>query len=306
MQLPKGIREQHGRYYADRKVDGRRLWIPLTRVADGREALDCELERLAKGGTPRTIGDLLRRFKEEGMQELAPDTRREYGRSIDARLAPVFGAMLINDLRQKHVARFLEDGRRAHRAVMANRERAVLSAAYEFGMRNEWAELNPCRGVRRNRERPSRIYVTHEQYLDAYRRAPEAVRNLMHIGYLTGLRLSDLIRIRKDWIHDEGIFLTESKTGHRRLIKMTLYLRRALDRAIDYAPSQTPYLLVTARGATWQKWSVQSAWKRLRPGFPFRQIRAKAQTDARQKNVLGHSGQMLQRYTRYEELEPVA
>ncbi|HTY49452.1 MAG TPA: hypothetical protein VMB48_07155 [Steroidobacteraceae bacterium] len=39
--------------------------------------------------------------------------------------------------------------------------------------------------------------------------------------------------------------------------------------------------------------------------FKFRLIRAKAQTDAQEKNVLGHMGQLRERYTRERRLQAV-
>ncbi len=306
MELPPGVREKHGRYYLDQTVDRRRTWVPLSRVADGPRALDAALVDLARGQEPATVGGLLRAFQgSPAFARLADATRYEYGRAIERRLTPVFGHLRFHELQPRHVARYLQLGEDEHRPVLANRDRAVLQSAFNYGMRQGWLDVNPCAGIPRNTERPSRVYVTHEQYLDAYRRAPAAVQNLMHIGYLTGLRLVDLMALRKLWAQEDALYIVESKTKHRRAIRMTPHLRRALDRAIDYAPEQSPFVLVTARGAPWQKWSVQSAWKRLAPGFPFRQIRAKAATDGRGRNVLGHTGQMLSRYTRFEELEPV-
>lgn len=304
--LPPGVHAKHGRYYRVIQQNKRRQWIPLSEVAEGQAALDEQLLLLATLSIPLTVEALLRRFQKGGMTDLAAETVHGYAHCIDRSLIPVFGHMRIIDLQPRHVAQFLERGKQNGRAVAANRDRAVLSSAYEFAMRSGWADANPCRGIRRNREKPSHVYVTHEQYLDAYRRAPGAVQNLMHVGYLTGLRLSDLMRLRKEWVSRAGIHLTESKTGHRRLIKMTPFLQRAIDRALLYSPEQSPLVLVANRGQPWEKWAFQSAWKRLAPGFTFRQIRAKAQTDGGGKNVLGHTGQMLQRYTRYEELDPVA
>ena len=305
MLLPKGVHAKHGRFYLVRRRAGRRQWIALTEVAAGPEALRAALAAASAPERVETIGELLEAYINGGMDELASATRREYERCISARLVPVFGHMRIDALRPSHVARYLEDGRTAGRATLANRERAVLSSAYEWGMRRGHAEHNPVRGVRRNTERASRVYVTDASYLAAYQRATTSLRNLMHVGYLTGLRLVDLTRLRKEWLTPDGIELQESKTGHRRLVLMTPHLRLAIGRALDYSPPTSPYVLVAARGQPWREWAVQSAWKRLAPGFPFRALRAKAATDA-QHNVLGHRGQMLARYVRRERLQPVA
>ncbi len=305
MNLPSNVHEKHGRYYLVRRQAGRRSWLPLSTVSEGEGALAEALQRVRAPEHPETIAALLRLFVRYGMHDYAPDTVTEYTRCIRARLIPTFGHMRISSLTQAHIAQFLEEGRMGRRATLANRERAVLSSAYEWGMRKGYVGVNPCRGVRRNRERPSRVRVTDAQYLDAYRRAPTPVRNLMHIGYLTGLRLCDLVRLLKAWITPEGITVVESKTGRADLIEWTPLLRATVNRALEYAPARSPYLLVASRGQPWQKWAVQSAWKRLAPGFAFRQIRAKAATDAAH-NVLGHRGQMLTRYVRSERLRPVA
>ena len=308
MQLPQGVRIRSGRYYLVKRDGATVRGTGLTGVAAGDAALLDALQQISTASIPTTIGDLLLSYLHNGTHELSPATRREYERAARSRLVAVFGHMPISALRQSHIARYLEQGRVERRPVLANRERAVLSSAYEYGMRNGWAESNPCRGVRRNKERPSRVEVTDAQYLDAYRRAPQCLRNLMHVGYLTGLRLVDLSRLRWDWVSDDGIAIDESKTGHKRFIEMTSHLRLALQRARDYAPQQSPFVLVAARGQRWLPWAVQSAWKRLDPGFPFRAIRAKAATDADAAghNVLGHHGQMLTRYVRRERLRPVA
>lgn len=302
--LPKGVTLKHGRYYLRRRQGARSHWIGLSRIDEGPKALQEALARIDGPHDPRTVGELVQAFLADKTLGLAPATHGEYLRCAHAALLPALGRVEIGKLRPSMVATYLERGRRDRRAVSANRERAVLSSAYEWGMRNGFAEENPCRGVRRNRERPSRVYVTDEQYLAVYLRAPQCVRNLMHVGYLTGLRLSDLTTLRRAWLTEDGIELAESKTGKRRLIEWTPFLRSTVDRALDYAGA-SPYVLVAARGQPWAPWAVQSAWKRLKPGFPFRAIRAKAATDAKH-NVLGHSGQMLSRYVRRERLRPVA
>jgi hypothetical protein len=45
--------------------------------------------------------------------------------------------------------------------------------------------------------------------------------------------------------------------------------------------------------------------RRLDVDWSFRKIRPKAQTDAGERNVLGHTGQMRERYTRKRKLVPV-
>ena len=120
--------------------------------------------------------------------------------------------------------------------------------------------------------------------------------------FLTGLRLTDLMALRVTDLTAEGILVTESKTGKRRLIEWSDRLRYFVERAAKRSGGS--YVLTNSRKEAWKLWAVQSAWKRLNPGFRFRDLRPKAASDA-DHNVLGHRGQMLGVYVRRERLKPV-
>jgi integrase len=308
--LPKGVRPQNGRYYLVRRVAGVVKWIPLTRQDEGVAALNAKLAEQDQPAVPRTVGELLNAFLADESTEIRSITRLEYRRNANARLIPTFGHMPIGALTSQMVASYLERGRKAGRPTMANRERACLSSAYAWGMRNEFATSNPCHGVRQNKERKSRAEVSDAQFIDGYRRSPQYVRNLLYVAYLTGLRFSDLRQLRKGWVTPAGIQLDESKTGKRDLILWTPFLRLAIDRALEYASEweSNDFVLVTAWGHQWNKSSLESAMRRYKLGFAFRLIRVKAATDGDTEgnNVLGHGGQMLRRYVRRQRLRPVA
>jgi hypothetical protein len=63
-------------------------------------------------------------------------------------------------------------------------------------------------------------------------------------------------------------------------------------------------LFVGVSGKPFTEDGLQSAMKRLGPGFKFRELRPKAATDAKH-NVLGHSAQMLSTYIRRTRIAPV-
>src|SRR5574343_236653 len=209
--IPKGVYQKNGRWY--RVV--RNKWIALTRVDEGLVALRRALRDTPSTPLPKTVGELLGCYLPQA--EIAPGTRREYERIADTRLAHHFGAMPISALTPAHVAMYLEKRKRDGHPHMGNRERAVLSAAYEFAMRQGWANGNPCRGVRRNRETPRRRYVTDAEFLEAFEAAPEPLQDVLALALLTGLRQGDLRALRRqDWKED-GLYVRESKTGKLRI-----------------------------------------------------------------------------------------
>ena len=65
------------------------------------------------------------------------------------------------------------------------------------------------------------------------------------------------------------------------------------------------HIFLSSCGRPWTANGLQQAFKRFGMTFKFRLIRAKAQTDAQEKNVLGHMGQLRERYTRERRLQAV-
>jgi len=315
--LPKGVRIDHGRYVLFKKVNGKTERIPLTRVEDGEQAL---ADELAKRGLTEinTVKDLLFAYLREGTADLRPVTVKGYVGQVNAKLAPFFGKMLVRNVMPKHVAAFLEQERKAGVSTSANRARAVLSSAFAYGLRIGAAEFNPCHGVRRNKERPSRRYVEDKELAAARDAASPGFALLLQAAYLTGLRQVDLINMRRTQIEERGIDLEESKTGKPRLILWTDTLRQVITAAIADGDAKIAkrskrkkqiyalpeHVFVNHRAMPWSPGAVSQAMERYDASFTFRQLRPKAATDA-EHNVLGHSGQMLSRYVRREKLTPV-
>lgn len=301
MPLPPGVKPKHGRYYYVR----RDKWHPLTRIDEGEVAL-LEAYYELTSADPHNMAGVLLAFVKDGMNELKPPTQRDYRRIVNTRLIPFCGHMARNSLTSSHVARYLEARKKEGAAVAGNRERACLSSACNYGQRKGWLEVNPCHGVRRNTERPSKAYVAHDALSAAIDRAPECVQNLLAVAYLTGIRQTDLMLMRSSAVQDGRLRFTESKTGKPADYEITPTLKIFIDRALARSESLGSAVLFTSsKGLPWSIWGLQSALRRLNPGFQFRQLRAKAQTDAPERNVIGHTGQMRAVYTRGDKRRPV-
>lgn len=297
MPVPPGVTTKNGRYYIVR----RNKWIGLTRIDAGEVAL-LEAYYELTHADPHNMAGVLLAFVKTGMTKLRPPTQRDYRRIVVTRLIPFCGSMARNTLKATHVAQYLEQREAAKAAVAGNRERACLSSACNYGMRKGWLDFNPCHGVRRNTERPSKVYVSHEALTSAIDRAPECVQDLLAVAYLTGIRQTDLRLMLPDSVNGDRMVFTESKTGKPADYEITKTLRFFIDRALARGGE---YLFTSPKGLAWSEWGLQSAMRRLKPGFQFRQLRPKAQTDAQDRNVIGHVGQMRMAYTRGEKRRPV-
>lgn len=315
--LPQGVRENHGSWYWVVKDK----WTKLCRVSAGRAALYQRLFEVA-GATPGSVWHAVLSYMRDGMGELAETTQAHY-RNDCLRLLHHFGHLQLSQVQPTHIAQFLKWCRDNHRAVTGNRERAVLSSVFQFALDAGWCDANPCRGTRRNKERPARDYVEHEALVSAVNRAPPELQGLFGVAYLLGIRQTDLRLVEVSAITPEGLKVTESKTGKPNTHKITPTVRQFLRLALEHKerlavhweakeqPARAariravPQIFVSARGLPWSVWGLQSALRRFGAGFKFRQLRPKAQTDAPQEDILGHSGQMRERYTRRRQLSAV-
>jgi hypothetical protein len=267
--IPPKVHIKDGRYYY---VD-RNKWMGLSRVEDGLRELHRRLAILTDQ-PPNTLAGIFAAYADSAMRELKPATQKQYTYFLFGILTRVFGHVTPAEIDDSTIAQFLETRKQKGAAVSGNRERACLSSVFEYAMRQGWARRNPCRGVRRNKERGSTVYVESSALSTTIDRAPEHFARAMQLAYLTGMRGVDRPYANK-------------------------YKKPRV-------PQSHNRLLVNRLGNPLTERGIISNMQRLDPGFTFRHIRPKAQTDGGDdRNVLGHIGQMRERYTRRRKLVPV-
>jgi hypothetical protein len=230
---PKGWAEKHGSHY----IVIRNKWHRLCRVSEGAVPFWRAYYKLTKAD-PEFMAGVFIAFLEDGLPQMVADgdltagTAKKYEEYIVGRLIPYCGHMYRNDINSAHVATFLENRKEAGAPKGGNRERAAWSTANEWAMRRGWLTSNPCRGVRRNKERPAKVYVEHQQLTSGIDKAPMAMQNIQAVGYLWGARQVDLRLLtreavrraiesqpdkdKKRWVH-----IDESKTGKIRSHELT-------------------------------------------------------------------------------------
>jgi site-specific recombinase XerD len=315
--LPPKVHQKDGRYYY---VD-RNKWHGLSRVEDGLRELHRRLAILTDQA-PNTLAGIFTAYADSALLELKPTTQKTYAYFLFGILTKVFGHMMPSEIDDSTVAQYLEARKKAGAAVAGNRERACLSSVFEYAMRQGWAKRNPCRGVRRNRETPSKVMIESKSLVDVLDRAPPHFARVLQFAYMTGMRMVDVIGLRVAAITPEGIVFTESKTGKdvriewtetlRILVRQILEARAELNAKVCVKknasqPGRVDHdrLFTNRLGKPLTERGIISNMQRLDAGWSFRAIRAKAQTDAGDRNVLGHQGQMRERYTRRRKLVPV-
>lgn len=280
MKLPRKVHEKHGALYWVH----RNRWHRLCPVGATDSELRQAIARAQGNQQPRTVGELLTAFAEEGLTELAPRTAADYATACERNrpLYRVFGHQSIKALTGSHVAQFLEARKKQGSPVAGNRERAVLSSAFTWGMRQGYCDLNPCIGVRRNKESPRSRYVEDAELLAVMNAASPALQDAIGIAYLTGMRKGDLLGLTKAAITKEGLRWVEGKRQLQRHVAWSASLQFFVKRAAKR--SECDALLSRTGEHPWTEDGFTGGWRRALEragvaGFTFHDLRAKAGSD---------------------------
>ncbi len=301
--LPQRVYLSHGQYFFVEK-SGR--WIPLG--ADLPAALEKHRELLAGAPGAGTVKALIADYRSKVLPGKAAATQQGQGRQLDV-LDKVFGHMRVDDLDKGHVAEYLD----THPSpVSANREIALLSHVYTKAIRWKKAGHNPCMDVERNPEKPRDLYVSDELFLKVYQPAPPLIQVMMGLGLITGQREEDLLRIRKPAdLGKDGINFRQGKTGKKLMVRWSDALAFVIEQASQLAKPGSSlvstFVVSQPNGQPYTPDGFRNAWKRhmralIKAGafdaaerFQFRDLRAKAGSDAPDGKLLGHADPRLLR-----------
>lgn len=286
------MQQRRGAYYY--LAQGR--WLPLGK--DYGEALrkwaQYEGENTPKG---KTVADAVTHYLIAKTPELAARTLEGY-RVSEKRLGEKFGTTRLMDLRPEDVTAHL---RSATAKVAANRDKALLSAAYNWVNAEGWlvvAGYNPAR-VPRNKEKPRQRYVTDGELANLLAVASPKLACMIELAYLTGMRKGDLLRLRLADCRDDGIHVTQGKTGYRQLFRWNPDLLRLVAAAKGLRRKVGSLWLFPAErdaGEAMGVLALRTAWERVRsdagvPDARWHDLRRKSASDAGQERaqaLMGH------------------
>lgn len=271
--LPPRMRHKHGAYY--RVVAGK--WVSLGREYGAALRKWAELE----SAPPQvvTVGEAIDGYLIDAIPKLAEATQRDY-RRICGELRRTFGDTALADVEPMHIAQYLE---KRSSPVAANREMAVLSSVYNYAMRLGHASGNPCRGVRRNREKP-RTRLPTEAELAALRvAASPMVKAMIDVSLMTGIRKGDLLAVTIANLTERGIEIRTGKTGTPVCYLWNDALREAVN--VAKGKRQIGPLFITRLKRGWTESGLDTVWDKLREkakveGLHWHDLRAWALTTA--------------------------
>jgi len=225
-------------------------------------------------------------LKSDKFLGLSPRSQKDYD-SYSKKILAVFGKSHVDHIKPEHVRHYM-DLRAKSSKTQANREKAFMSAVFTWGYQRGKSKTNPCRGVTAFTEKPRERYITDQEYQTAYELAPTAVKIAMEISYLCAARKSDVIKLDRTHLREDGIYIRQGKTGKKQIKLFTPRLQAA----ITLSESDTVnsfYLVHQSRGNSYTVSGFDKLWQNTKKDaekalgykldFTFHDIKAKAISD---------------------------
>jgi integrase len=236
-----GVRRQTGRpyYFVSYRANGRRRWITLgvhgamTPDLARKEALKV-LGEVARGSDPATKRDLeklagnIEELTQRFLRDYATSRNKassvaEYERLIRLHIVPALGPLRLNDVTRADIARW-------HAGFKSNPvagNRALTLLKHMFNLAEKWGlrqQANPARLIDKYPEMPRERLLSPAEFkrlgavlseVEAEGVENPAVITCIRLLLLTGARLSEILKLRWDWVDFEGgaLRLPDSKTG---------------------------------------------------------------------------------------------
>jgi integrase len=312
MKLPACMQYKHGAYYFVKK--GKWEWLGR----DYPTALTEYGKRITSpaGGMEALIDSALIVIK----SKVAKSTGKQYdtaGKILKRKLR-LFSP---EQVKAKDVARVKLD--LASTPNMANRVLTVLRLVFDYAVEQQLIDSNPALGIKRLYEKKRGRLLSYDEFQRIKTVSPPRLQCIMDLLFLTGQRVTDVLRINGKDLLEEGIAFKQQKTGAKRLVRWNPELRAVVQRAQDLQGNirqlvEIRPLLRNRRGKAPDYSTTKLQWNKACKAAAvedaeMRDIRAMSATAMKQQkgkqaaqDLLAHTtGVMTERYLRDKETPQV-
>jgi len=304
--LPPCVYPRHGAFWHVKSGK----WTRLGATLEDALVAYARMHDAPRGGMPDLIDTVLTHIR----PNLSKNTIAQYDTAA-RKLKKMLVQFAPDQVRPKHIAAIKVA--MASTPNMANRCLSLLRQVFSWALEQQLIEMNPAVGIKRHLESKRGRLISMDEYRAIYGHAGERLQVIMDLLIRTGQRVSDVLRIRRTDLTDEGIRFVQQKTGAKLVVPWTPELRAVVDRAkLLHGNIRALTLLHNRRGKTPDYRTVALQWTKACEAAGvadahIHDLRAVALTAARKQGLnatrlAGHSSPaMTERYLRDRE-EPLA
>lgn len=240
-------------------------------------------------------------------RKVAPGTLKN-NKAERENLVKVFGKMRPKDIRPMHIKQYMNLSIENGRGGSANREKALLSALFQYLSDVGHFDSNPCKEIKKNTSTFKAHRLTDKELRDflkfarAYSETGALMADIAELSYLTGQRQGDVLSLDRRQLNKHGIEFRQQKTGTEVLIEWTPRLKAVVERCLARKSTiSTTHVIRSSKGQRYSSQGFKAMWNRLQvlwgqagnQRFRFHDLRAKAVTKMledgrRASDVSGH------------------
>ena len=174
-------------------------------------------------------------WKEAHFDRYKPSGQRSASKYLKRQLLPAFGSKPLDRIAPAHVRRWFDRYSRTAPGG-ANRALNILQQIMTFAIACGHIEVNPARGIRRNRRPALTRFLSGEEIARLHRVLDAQTRpdgrqqaDIVRLLLLTGCRKGEIMGLRWSEVRDGMLALADSKTGPRT-VPLSSRARAILDR----------------------------------------------------------------------------
>ena len=205
-------------------------------------------------------------WKQAHFARYKPSGQRTASWFLKRQLLPAFGSKPLDRIASAHVRQWFDRYSRTAPGG-ANRALNILRQIMNFAAACGHVEVNPARGIRRNRRPALTRFLSREEIdrlhrvLDAQtRKGGRQQADIVRLLLLTGCRKGEITGLRWSEVHDGMLALEDSKTGPRA-VPLNTQARAILDRQPQ---SGSPFVFPSPRDPARPRGPDLPLWYRVR------------------------------------------
>lgn len=159
----------------------------------------------------------------------AKSTVKSY-RQVAARLKAIFAEFAVDQVTPKHVAQVKVSMRDTPN--LANRFLTVLRLVFNYALEQQLCDWNPASGIKPYKEAKRTRLLTQDEVTAILAHCDPRMKALVGLLLVTGQRVSDVLKLNRADLTDDGVVFVQQKTKAKLLLRWTPDLRAAVDAAL--------------------------------------------------------------------------
>lgn len=158
------------------------------------------------------------------------NTVKQY-QGITAKLKDIFQEFNPKDVKPSDIAELKKAY--SDKPNMGNRMLSLIRLIFGYALEHRIVDFNPALGIKPHPENKRTRLITPDEFKSIYKHASPKLKVIMDVQALTGQRIGDVLKIKREDLLKEGISFVQQKTGSKIIVQWSEELNTAVSRASE-------------------------------------------------------------------------